>query len=286
MSLSYKLWMFIEDSYKPSHNEFRDLMRVAVLNKLSLAFLRKAREYFHREWLVEESRFRFYVENTVEVIKTLRGLDYALYKFRKPVDHVSVDLDILIRTSDVSKAVSRLRSIGFNTVVLEPYTVTLEKRGFIVDLYTHPSFAWIVYVSGERLLEEIEDIEIEGVNARAITRDAEVVITAAHAIYKEHMILLIDCMTIDKWMSRKALELSRETKTTRSLLTTRQICTDIKRGAREAPYRIPSPTTAEILVEKLSIDPYTRATILNILKYIKRRDFGKRLLSRVTRKSY
>ena len=31
----------------------------------------------------------------------LGGLRYALYKFRKPVDHISVDLDILVHVDDV-----------------------------------------------------------------------------------------------------------------------------------------------------------------------------------------
>ncbi|MEZ0394097.1 MAG: nucleotidyltransferase family protein, partial [Desulfurococcaceae archaeon] len=284
--LSRRLWMFVEDSYRPGRDELRDLMRVATLNKLSLAFLRRARELFRREWLVEEGRYRLYMENAVEVVKALRGLDYALYKFRRPVDHVSVDLDILIRAGDVPEAVSRLRGLGFGVAVSEPYTVTLERRGFIVDLYTHPSFAWTIYMDGEKLLGEAEDVDVEGATARAITRDAEVAVAAAHAVYKEHMVLLIDCMTIDKWMSRRALELSRETKTIRSLLMAREACAEIRRGAREAPYRVSPLATAEILAEKLFADPRTRATALNVLGYIARRDFGRRLLGRVARKSY
>ena len=79
--------------------------------------------------------------NAVEVVKALKGLSYALYKFRKSVDHVSVDLDNLITRSDALRAVRALRERGFKVISLEPYTVTLARRGFIVDLYTHPSFA-------------------------------------------------------------------------------------------------------------------------------------------------
>jgi hypothetical protein len=42
--------------------------------------------------------------------------------------------------------VRALRDRGFRIAVAEPYTVTLERRGFIVDLYTEPAFAWVVYM--------------------------------------------------------------------------------------------------------------------------------------------
>jgi|GEM_PF-3805211 len=35
-------------------------------------------------------------EECGRVVEALRGINYALYKFRRPVKHVSVDLDILI----------------------------------------------------------------------------------------------------------------------------------------------------------------------------------------------
>ncbi|WP_252901735.1 hypothetical protein [Vulcanisaeta sp. JCM 14467] len=61
-----------------------------------------------------------YVTNAIDVARALSGLDYAFFKFRRPVDHVSVDLDILINSRDVSAAVTRLRSLGFSVIVGEP----------------------------------------------------------------------------------------------------------------------------------------------------------------------
>jgi hypothetical protein len=56
---------------------------------------------------------------------------------------------------------------GFKVAVSEPYTVTLIRRGFIVDLYTNPSLAWVVYMDGEELLRCcVEEIEVNGVKAR------------------------------------------------------------------------------------------------------------------------
>jgi len=55
------------------------------------------------------------------------GRDYALYKFRRPVDHVSVYLDILVNARDIPRAVKSLRERGFRVLVPEPYTVTMER---------------------------------------------------------------------------------------------------------------------------------------------------------------
>jgi len=72
------------------------LPRLPILIKLYLAYLRAVRGVIEGELLCEEARYKWFMENTIEVISTLKGLNYTLYKFRKPVEHVSVDLDVLI----------------------------------------------------------------------------------------------------------------------------------------------------------------------------------------------
>jgi len=78
--------------------------------------------------------------NVAEVVNVLEsvGATYALYKFRRPFEHVSVDLDILIKVVDVPRAVGILVYRGFRVVVWELYIVTFAMREFIVDLHTHP----------------------------------------------------------------------------------------------------------------------------------------------------
>jgi hypothetical protein len=47
------------------------------------------------------------------------------------------------------------------------------------------------------------------VRARVLSREAEVVVTVAHAVYKEHMVLLIDCLTMWGMDKQKCLEPSK-----------------------------------------------------------------------------
>jgi hypothetical protein len=197
-----------------------------------------------------------------------------------------VDLDILISVDDAPKAARILRGLGFKIVVVEPYTVTLEKRNFIVDLYTQPSFAWIVYINGEKLLKYAEDFELNGVWVRGISREAEVAVTAAHAIYKEHMVLLIDCLVAQKWMNERTKEIAAELKVEKALEELLNICESVNRGLVEAPIRLKPPTLLATFLEKAVKDSAFRATLPNATRYLMRRSIGADVLSRLTRKSY
>ena len=132
-----------------------------------------------------------------------------------------------------------------------------------------------------------EEIEVGGVKANALTKEAEVVVAAAHAVYKEHMILLIDCLTAWAWTNRGVWSLAEELGAIKALETLHDICRAIGAGYVEAPYKLGIVTATRILSEKLAKDPIFRATTINIIKYIlKQRDIGTRILSRILRRSY
>jgi len=285
---SLRLLRVIDRSYKPSVEDAHKLAKRARLNKLYLAYLREVGDFFKNELKREETRYEWYMKNAVEVIKALKSVNYALYKFRRPVDHVSVDLDILVDTKEIPKAVKLLRNVGFNIVVPEPYTITVERKGFIVDLYTMPAFAWVVYMDGERLIREhAEDIELKGVTARALSREAEVAVGAAHAIYKEHMILLMDCLVAWNWLNNKAWDIALEHKVEGSLETLLEGCNLVENGFVEPPWKLKPHILLRSYKVKLLHDPVFRETTPNILKYVvSRRDIGKRILSRITRRGY
>jgi len=181
-----------------------------------------------------------------------------------------------------------LASRGFRVAVWEPYTVILARSGFIVDLYTHPPFAWVVYIDGEKLLRCCtEKIEVNGVKANALSKEAEVVVAAAHAIYKEHMVLLIDCLTAWAWTGRGVWSLAEELGAVKALETLHSICRAIGAGYTEAPHKLGIATTTRILSEKFVRDPLFRVTIINMLKYVLgHRDIGARILNRLLRGSY
>ncbi|WP_440060015.1 nucleotidyltransferase family protein [Thermogladius sp. 4427co] len=287
-SLTQKLIGVLDGWYTPSSlDEILKLAEVSKQNKLGLAYLRRVRDYLHREWLLEEARFRRYIRGCIEVAKALEGLSYAFYKFRKPLEHVSVDLDVMVNPNQISTAVSRLRERGFEVVVKEPYTVTMKKRDFIVDLYTYPSFAWVVYLDTYKLLDCCtEEFELYGYLVRGMTREAEAVLAAAHAFYKEYLYLLIDYYTVKQWVNSRALKLARELGVSSSLKLSIEINRLVDIGTIELPYLIHPSTILKLYLEKFSRDPLFRATSINILRYIATERSGSVIYWKLTRRSY
>jgi hypothetical protein len=284
-----KLLKTLLGSYSPSNKEVERLAGVAKLNKLYLAYLRRVGDSLWDELIREEARYRWFIRNAAEVVGVLEGIGatYALYKFRRPFEHVSVDLDILVRVEDVLRAVRALVSRGFRVIVWEPYTVTLVRSGFIVDLYTYPSFAWIVYMNGERLLDCcVEEVNVGGLVAKALSREAEVSVAAAHAVYKEHMVLLMDCLVAWSWMSRGVWSIAVEHGVEEALEALLEVCSLVRRGLAEAPYRLKPHVLFKAYARKALHDTLFRSTLLNIPRYMARRDLGLRVSTRLTRGSY
>jgi hypothetical protein len=149
-------------------------------------------------------------------------------------------------------------------------------------------FASIIYIDYEKLLRCcVEEIEIGGVKANALTKETEVAVVAAHAVYKEHMVLLIDCLTAWAWTGRGVWSLAEELGTDKALETLHSICRAIGAGYIEAPYRLSVATITRILSEKFVRDPVFRVTTINMLKYaFEHRDIGARMLNRLLRGSY
>lgn len=275
------------DSGSISEGCIDELVELARLNKVLLGFLRRI-DYDGPLKAGEEDLYERYMFEVAKVSEALSSLDYALFKFRKPIEHVSVDIDVLVRYEHLLKAIKALTSKGFRIEVSEPYTVTMIKGETIVDLYTHPSFAWIVYLDGGRLLEETETIDmgLTGVEAKALTKDAETIVMAAHAMYKEHIYLLSDYYVTREWLSRKALGLAEELKAEEAVETALRLNKQIERGQVEAPVKLSPVQVAGVLARKFVGDPDFRATSINLLKSIARKRAAQQLVQRIKRKAY
>ncbi|MGC9010341.1 MAG: hypothetical protein ACP5I7_07000 [Sulfolobales archaeon] len=286
MSKTLKLIKVLERSEKPSPEDQEVLLRVAERNKVLLGFLRSA-DVNNDARILEENRYRRYVSNVAEVADALRGLNYAFHKFRKPVHHVSVDIDVLIDQRDLVRAVKKLISRGYRVKLLEKYTATLVKNSVIVDLYVHPAFAWVIYLDGSKLLNCcIEEFDFEGYLVRGLTKEAEAVVSAAHAIYKEHMYLLIDYFTTKNWLSPKALRLSSELGVEDSVKISWLLNKLVDEGIIELPHKISLALISKLYQSKFMRDPWFRATSPNLIKYLLSERAGEVLRWRLTRETY
>lgn len=272
------------------HGRLDQLVERARLNKMLLGFLRRINYDGELRW-IEEERYSNYIDAVVMVAEALKGLDYALFKLQKPIEHVSVDIDILVRREHIPRAIDKLRGLGFRIGVKEPYTVTMVKNSVIVDLYTNPSFAWVVYLDGERLLGEIESVKLYSskhgsIEVNALSRDAETISILAHAIYKEHIYLLSDYFVSKYWINPRVIELADELRVLDAIRVSQALNKLIENGLVEAPVRLSYPFIAGILLRKFTQDSDFRATSLNILRLLSQRRTIELLLWRLRRTTY
>lgn len=121
---------------------------------------------------------------------------------------------------------------------------------------------------------------------RALTREAEVVATAAHAIYKEHTYLLADYYVVKRWVSSKALRLAEELSVREALRVSLELNNQIERGLIETPIKLNPVQITKILATKFVEDSNFRATSINTIKLMTRKRTINQLISRIRRKSY
>jgi hypothetical protein len=143
-------------------------------------------------------------------------------------------------------------------------------------------------MGGRRLLGCcVEEVEISGLRAGALSRDAEVVVAAAHVIYEERLILLTDCLVAWSWLGREVWGLAVDYGVEEALEELLRVCSLVKNGVEEAPCKLRPHAVLRAYVGKAMHDLSFRSTLPNILRYvITRRDIGEKIIARITRRSY
>jgi len=260
-------------------------VKIAAKNKILLQFLRVT-QLDRKLLLLEEAKYRRFLENLALTQETLNGLDHVFIKLRKPVAYVPSDIDILIPRNLISKAVHRLMEKGFRIEVAEPYCITMTRNKAIIDLYIYPTLGGMIYVNTDKLFEYKEVIEFNGVEIQTLSPSAEALLTMAHSIYKERIYTLNDYITVSKWISKKTFRLAEELKCIKALMISMEINKLVDSRKLILPYKIPLPLWIKILTNKVIEDDITRATTINLIKSLRDRRAGKQIISKLTRQSY
>ncbi len=234
----------------------------------------------------EEARLRAVVKIVEEVRDSLSGLNYAFFKLIKPVTYTPADVDVLIDPGDVREATIRLIKLGYRPLVAEPYTVTLTKGSINVDLYTNPSVGNIVYLNGDDLLKLKTIGNYHGLKILTLTREAEVVVTATHAVYKEWLITLNDYATVKAWLSRGAVELCLRMRCVEALGLVLSIGESACSGLVEVPYRIKTPLALTLLTGRALKFKPTAATVPMAIKRLNDARIFDMIISKLSRSTY
>jgi hypothetical protein len=261
-----------------------DLLNFAAENKMLLELLRSTgltgplRER-------QESLYLDFVHSMTELSQLFAELDYALIKFDKAVAYVPSDIDFLVSEKDIEDATSILREHGYKQIVREPFCRTFRKE-VTVDLYIHPCVANFIYLNGRKLLNHRIEMKIGDHYVKVLSRDVEAVLVASHAIYKEQLFTLNDCLTIKKWLSEKSIDFANETKTAQALSKSIILVKSVLKGELELPHKIGVVLTTGFLGAKFASDKTTRSSFLSLGTKLANKQFGLLLISRFKRRTY
>ena len=258
---------------------------IASKNKVLLHFLRVA-DICSETRFREEAKYKRFLEYLRIVVEALDGLNHVFIKLRKPVVYVPSDIDVLIDRRHVVEAIARLVKKGFNVVVAEPYCVTMVRRDCVVDLYIYPTMGGVIYLDSEELFRHVEYSLFNGIEVPVLRTYAEVLMTLAHAVYKERVYTLNDYVTVKLWFSKKTLELAEKLRCLDAVNKALAMHRLVEKQSIVLPYRIPLAEWIDILRSKIMRDELSRATLPNILKTLRDRRFGRLILSKLTRETY
>ncbi len=125
-------------------------------------------------------------------------LNYVIIKTLKPFKYVGSDIDVLFKSpKDFSKALTLLLSDGFVLLDNDMFTATVCNDALsVVDLQLELTVAGLPYLNKKYLFENVKASTINDYPVKTLEDWAEIVVIAAHSLYKEHMYTLADYYTI------------------------------------------------------------------------------------------
>ncbi len=263
------------------------ILEHAAKNKILLHILRELN--INNELRVDQEKKLKVIYSTLTSIwrKLIEFEGVSMIKFFKPIVYVPSDLDILVHEKDLVKTINILKDVGFHIQVVEPYCVTLiNNNGVIVDLYIYPSFSNIIYLNRDILLENTTYVRVDDTLIRTLNREAEVLITIAHAVYKENIITLNDYFTITEWFNNRVVDLAEASRILPAVSIVLEYLSIITKGLVEAPVKINLPRLMLIYIDKFLKDNLTRTSLIKVTERLRDKRFGSLILSKITRKTY
>lgn len=129
------------------------------------------------------------------------GVNYVIIKLPKLPKSLS-DIDILILDDSIEAAVVALKQMGY---ILEDdvephrrtYVKTVNGERIAVDLHLELSWRRVIYLEKEEIWKNRIKREINGVNIPVPSPEHELLISAAHAVFKHNKITLFDVLYVN-----------------------------------------------------------------------------------------
>ncbi|NIQ06680.1 MAG: nucleotidyltransferase family protein [Candidatus Korarchaeota archaeon] len=289
----------------------RKLLELARKNKVPLLFLKKINT-LQREQTIYERRYTQFLQMLHFLATSFSriGLHYTLIKTLKPFSYVPSDIDILVeRKKDLRKAVSRLREAGLKVSDEGKNETTLfsEKYTLNVDLYLELNVIDFIYLNKAHLFKHTFPKKIHASEIWTLQPPAELVVVAAHALYKEQMFTLSEFYTFIAYLHHieEGKTIASNTRTQiaynlmlhfvyellKCLTTERQRSKEgrVSNRVLAEKLKLPQKVSFNLLLkafwEKI-FDKYAFVTFFEGLKHLLTPNFYKNLISHTYRETY
>jgi hypothetical protein len=182
------------------------LLQLSEVNKLSLLVCEKLccsdvvlPESIRAFCSVQLKRRAAYEEVSQQLLElaTKAHIDLLFIKTLRPYPYVGSDIDvILLSDGELSGFVEILDAYGYRVLETNKHEITLETKlngePCLVDVHNDISAAGLVYFDKRLLWENKVKVNMRGHNAYIPSPEAELVLLAAHTVYKELSVTLAD----------------------------------------------------------------------------------------------
>jgi hypothetical protein len=177
-------------------NNDPELEKMAKLNKISLLYM-SAINVSEDDYsdLVHRNKLLYSTLADLSLLFNKHNIEYCVFKTIKPFPTTPSDVDVLLSKRDFIEAESLLMSSGFTRTARDAYSSTLEKE-MIVDLQLQPSVSNVPYLPKMLLMKNAELRKVNDFNVSTLNPEAELIVIAAHSVYKEQMFTLNDYYAI------------------------------------------------------------------------------------------
>jgi len=300
------------------------ILQLAELNKIPLFFLESLRILEkYPPFEIQLSRYRDKQRKTLNLIAMVSGLieesgiHYTIFKTLKPFPYTPSDIDILLRSkSDLASIVQILMKRGFKPLNRGLYGLNMFsiEYGINIDITTEIAVAGLIYLPKNLVFEHVNIVKINGFRVRTLKYHAEIVVAAAHSLYKEQMYTLSDYYTFALHFDqfKAAQELARQayvvpaldvalclTNTiTSAILGSKDVSAmshedidgDVMKKVLDShlnfPLKYDISTLFRLFSRKLLEDQSFRESLPSFLKSMFTMDFYKHAVSHIVRQSY
>jgi len=306
--------------------EISELLPLAEQNKIPMLFLGLLRKFRkHPPIEAQLSRYKDRHVKTLDLTALISSLleesdiRYTFFKTIKPFPYTPSDIDVLLRSkADLTRACQTLEMKGFKPLDTDLYGSTMLSpyHGINVDITTEVAVSSLIYLNKDLLFDHVNQVKIQGFNVLNLKPDADMMVAAAHSLYKEQMYTLSDYYTLalSSQFYTEAFELAESTHATFALEEALRLTYEItvnafgsdnilierlkislqtaKRGMKQPrkgfdlPMKYPLNVLLRGLSKKILEDPTSRKSLPTALKSSLQPRFINKFLKHITRKGY